>query len=114
MMANNHLFEWAKLWPIVVTVIVGSMGYAKLAADVDSVKQEQQRRSVSLNSLPIIEYKVNELQNKADKVESILEELKRNNQTLNETLKRNNEQVDRLGDIIVRELNNKKPSVRPR
>jgi hypothetical protein len=103
--------DWIRLWPILVT-LVGLIGTGfTLKADVDSVK-------ASLGppgSLPVIQYKIEQLGERVERIEAVLEKEKDSRDKMAELIRAGQQKVDSLIDLLTRDRSEKasRPSSGP-
>ncbi|MGI0034603.1 MAG: hypothetical protein ACRD98_01865 [Nitrososphaera sp.] len=91
--------DWIKFWPVIVAAAVGIMGYAQLSADVSTIKREHE----SVRRLPIIEHRLDELTNRAVRIEKFIQDgnqdsvyLKRQQYELMDVLRQTQSKIDQL------------------
>jgi proteasome assembly chaperone (PAC2) family protein len=90
---------WLKLWPVMLT-FVGVIGALfTLKADVDSIKEGLGEPG----TLPVIELKIEQLDDRAEKLEKILEQQQKERQKLMDVMRTGQEKVDSLINLLLKE-----------
>jgi hypothetical protein len=97
--------DWLKLWPIVVT-LVGLIGAAfTLKADVDTVKEALG----PAGSLPIIQYKLEQLGDRVGKIEDVLEKQEDHRDKMLDAIRAGQEKIDSLINLLIQERSESAP-----
>jgi hypothetical protein len=91
--------DWIKLWPIVVT-LVGLIGVGfQLKADVDSLKENLGPPG----SLPVIQFKIEQLSERVERVETILKQEDQERNQMREVIRSGQQKVDMLIELLKQE-----------
>jgi dsDNA-specific endonuclease/ATPase MutS2 len=90
--------DWLKHWPILVG-FVGLVGWGyTIRADVDTIKENLGPPG----SLPVIQYKIEQLGERVARIENILEKEQEDRDRIRDLIRAGQQKVDNLMDLMTR------------
>jgi hypothetical protein len=90
---------WIKLWPVLVTLVGLITAAATLKSDVDNIKEQLGEPG----SLPMIQYKIERLGERAEKLEKIMEDANKEREEMTDIMREGQKKTDSLMQLLIEE-----------